>query len=405
MHSLIDPLSADFLADPYPFLAQQRKQMPVAYCEAIDMWIVIRYEDVDHVFLHPEIFSAAIAQAPLMPLCDEAMDILKQGFQLQPTMSNFDPPGHARIRRRLAKAFSTKRMRMLTPFIEDMCKSIIKKFADNGEADMVRELCYPLPALTVFTMIGFPVDDADQIKEWCADKLVINWGRPTHEAQVRAAETMVAFWDYCVAFVAKRRVEPADDLTTDLMIGVDMSEPLTDNEIASIVFGLSFAGHETTTNLVANCLRRVIENDLWAKLRVDHTLIPGTIEETLRHDSSVIAWRRVVREDTILGGVALPAGAKLMLSLAAANRDPAVYANPDEFAPGRTMPRDHLSFGKGIHFCLGAHLARIETGIVLRQLLERFTDVQLVDDAAFAFPPNIAFRGPTSLRTRLTPAC
>jgi len=404
MDTMLDPLAADFLADPYPFLAQQRAEAPVAYCEAIDMWLVTRHDDVEHVFLHPEIYSAANAQAPLMPLCDEAMTILQDGFHLQPTMSNFDPPGHTRIRRRLAKAFSTKRMRMLTPVIEDRCASIIDGFADQASADLAHDLCYPLPALTIFTMIGFPDEDADRIKTWCSDKLVVNWGRPTPDAQVRAAETMVAFWRYCTGFVEHRRRTPADDFTTDLMSGEDMSEPLTDNEIASILFGLSFAGHETTTNLAANCLRAILENGLWAKLRADRTLIPAVIEETLRYDSSVVAWRRVAKEDTVLGGVDIPAGAKMMLSIAAANRDSTVYDNPDRFDPGRAMPKDQLSFGKGIHLCLGAHLARIEIEIILRQMLDRFRDVELNTSTPLAFPPNIAFRGPVSLRADLTTA-
>lgn len=402
MHGALDPLTDAFLADPYPLLAQQRGEAPVAYSEAIDMWIVTRHADVEHVFLHPEVFSAANAQAPLMPLCEEAGAILKAGFHLQPVMSNFDPPGHTRIRRRLAKAFSTKRMRMLTPIIEARCAEILDRFAADGRADLARELCYPLPALTIFTMIGFPDEDADQLKEWCADKLVVNWGRPTPDQQVHAARTMVAFWEYCVGFVARRRIEPADDLTTDLMQERDMSEPLTDNEIASIVFGLSFAGHETTTNLAANAIRSVIENDLWQTLRDDHDLILPTVDETLRYDSSVVAWRRIATEDTEIGGAKIPAGAKIMLSLGAANRDPEAFDDPDHFDPKRDWPKDQLSFGKGIHFCLGAQLGRIEVGIILRQMLERFATIELDRSTPLAFPPNIAFRGPLSLPARWT---
>ena len=353
MHTSLDPLSAGFLADPYPFLAQQRETAPVAFCDAIDMWVVTRHEDVEHVFLHPELFSASVAQAPLMGLCDKAASILKAGFHNQPVLSNFDPPGHTRIRRRLAKAFSTKRMRMLTPIIEERCAALLDQVSAHDEGDLARDLCYPLPALTIFAMIGFPAEDSDRIKEWCADKLVVNWGRPTEEAQIRGAETMVAFWAYCEAFVERRRQEPADDLTTDLMQDKDASEPLTNREIASIVFALSFAGHETTTNLAANCIRAVIENGLWHDLRNDRERIPAAVEETLRYDSSVIAWRRVANEDTTLGGVQIPAGAKLMLSLGAANRDPRVFDNPENFNPNRNWPKDHMSFGKGIHFCLG----------------------------------------------------
>jgi len=400
MAATLDPLSPEALANPYPLLALQREAAPVAYCEAIDMWLVTRHADVEHVLLHPELFSASIAQAPLMPLCDEAMAILKGGFRITPVMSNFDPPGHTRIRRRLAKAFSTKRMKALTPIIEQRCATLIDGFADRGEADLAKELCYPLPALTIFTMIGFPDEDADRIKAWCADKLVVNWGRPSAAAQVDAARTMVAFWEYCEAFVARRRQEPGDDLTTDLVQGVDMTEPLTDQEIASILFGLSFAGHETTTNLAANAIRSIVEAGLWQRMRAEPALIEPAIEETLRYDSSVIAWRRITKEATRIGDTDVPAGARLLLSLGAANRDGRVFEDPDRFDPARENPDKHLSFGKGIHFCLGAHLGRIEVAIVLRQLLERFETLDLTTDQPYRFPPNVAFRGPVSLPAR-----
>ncbi len=397
---MFDPLDSAFLADPYPVLARAREESPVFYCDAIDMWIVTRHEDVEHVFLNPAIFSASIAQAPLLPLCEKAIGILKAGFRIQPVMSNFDPPGHTRIRRRLAKAFSTKRMKLLTPIIEERCAEILDGLGNRSSADLARELCYPLPALTIFTMIGFPDDDADKIKGWCADKLVVNWGHPDEAAQIRAAETMVAFWEYCESFVEHRRNNPGNDLTTDLMQGEDMSEPLTDREIASIIFGLSFAGHETTTNLATNCIRTVIEKDLWSVLRSDRDLIPGVVVETLRYDSSVVAWRRIATEDTTIGSVDVPEGAKLMLSMGAANRDPNVFPDPDKFDPSRDNSQSHLSFGKGIHFCLGAHLARIEIDIILQQMLDRYVDVALEKEGPFEFPPNISFRGPVSLSVR-----
>ncbi len=396
MQHALDPLADDVIADPYPFLAAIREDTPVVYCAAIDMWIVTRHADVEEVFLDPKRFSASIAQAPLMPLCDEAMAILKADFGIQPVMSNFDPPGHSRIRRPLARAFSTRRMRLLEPVIAQRCSAILDGFSADSEADLARELCYPLPALTIFTMIGFPDTDADQIKAWCADKLVVNWGRPSAEQQIRAAQTMVAFWAYCLAFVERRRREPGDDLTTDLMQDTDVAEPLTDREIASIVFGLSFAGHETTTNQLANCLRAVVENGLWAAMRADRSLVAPVIEESLRQVSSVVAWRRIATEATTIGGTAIPAGGKLLLSLGGANRDPAVFADPDRFDPGRGNARAHLSFGKGIHLCLGAHLARLEIDIVLNQMLDRFAELRL-DGGDYAFPPNVAFRGPEAL--------
>lgn len=404
MFAQFDPLSREMIADPYPLLAKVREDSPVVYCKPIDMWVVSRHKDVEEVFLDPKRFSAAIAQAPLSPMCDEAMAILKADFTIEPTMSNFDPPGHSRIRRTLARAFSTRRMKVLEPLIDRRCAEILDGLADGGPADLAHDLCYPLPALTIFAMIGFPEEDADRIKEWCADKLVVNWGRPSAEAQVRAAKTMVAFWKYCTAYVKRRRADPGDNLVADLMLDESVSPPLSDNEISSIIFGLSFAGHETTTNQLANCIQAVCENDLWQKLRKDRDLVPPTVEESLRFVSSVIAWRRIATEDTTIGGTPVPKGAKLLLSLAGANRDPSKFPEPDRFDPARDDARQHLSFGKGIHLCLGAHLARMEIAIVLNQMLDRYADLKLVSGQRYDFPANVSFRGPISLMATWTPA-
>lgn len=398
----LDPLSADFLEDPYPHLAEQRSAAPVAYCEAIDMWLVTGHAEVEQVFMSPEIFSAANAQTPLLPLCEEAATILAAGFHIQPVMTNLDLPAHARIRRRLARAFSPRRMRSLEPVIEQRCAGIVAGWAGSDRVDLVRDLCYPLPALTIFTMIGFPDSDADQIKEWCADKLAVNWGRPSRDHQIRAAETMVAFWEYCADFIETRRNQAGDDLTTDLIRDeTDGSEPLTDRELTSIVFGLSFAGHETTTNQAANCLRRVLEEGMWSELRRDRGLVAGAVEEAIRHDSSTIAWRRITTQETSLGGVRLPAGAKICVSMAAANRDPDQFEDPDRFDPRRANADRHISFGKGLHYCLGAKLARIEVSTILRVLLDEFTSIELEEPLDYTFPANISFRGPLSLPVRL----
>ena len=393
----VDPLSPDFLADPYPWLARQRSEAPVTYIEDLDMWLVTRWQDVETVFRDHETYSAAIVQAPLLSLCDDAMAILKGRFNIQPVMSNLDQPDHTRIRRKLARAFSTRRMAVLEPVIAERCTGLLDGFADRLSGDLARELCYPLPALTIFAMVGFPEKDADQIKAWCNDKLVVNWGRPTPDHQVRAAETMVAFWEYCEAFVAEHRQNPGDDMTTDLMNDTQDGTELTDREIASILFGLSFAGHETTTNQATNCVRNLLENDLWHRVRDDRSLIPGLIEESLRYDSSVVAWRRVTTRPTRLGAVDLPAGARIMISLAGANRDPDHFDLPDRFDPTRQSARDHLSFGKGIHLCLGRTLAKMELEIILNALLDRFETLELDTGEPYAFPPNISFRGPVRL--------
>lgn len=397
----IDPLSEAFIKAPYPLLHRLREESPVVYCPAIDMWLVTRFADVEFVFNNPQLFSASIAQVPLMPLCDEAREILSSRFHLQPVMSNLDPPAHGRIRKRLAQAFSARRMKMMEPIIEARCAALIDAFPSGSRVDVVEWLCYPLPAQTIFTLIGFPEEDTDQIKHWCADKLIVNWGRPSAAAQIRAAETMAAFWEYCVDFVQTAVHASDDNLTVALLEQAGRDEPLTHREVASIVFGLSFAGHETTSNLAANAIHCALQNQLWGNLRQDAELIPGLVEETLRYASSVVAWRRIATQNTRIGNVEIPKGAKLYLSLAAANHDPRHFEQAETFDLRRTNASDHASFGKGIHFCLGATLARIEVSIIVEQLVTRFPKMSLASAEAIDYSPNISFRGPLKLEVAL----
>jgi hypothetical protein len=393
----LDPFASEYLDDPYPSYPKLREKPPF-YEPGLDMWVVARFADVDAVFRDPARFSAAIAQDPLTPLSADARTILAAGFRPPKVMSNADPPEHGRIRAHTMRAFSARRMAVLEPVIRARTAALIDAFAASAEVDIVRALTFPLPAITIFTMIGFPDDDLDQLKAWCGDRLSMTWGRPEPADQVRVAHQMVAYWNYCEAFVERRAGEPADDFTSDLLRTAGEDGTLSHREIASIIYGLSFAGHETTTNLIANTLRRVLESDgLWDALRTDHALIPNLVEEALRHDTSVVSWRRIAREATDVGGVPVPAGAKLLLLLASANHDPGRFPDPERFDPYRANARGHIAFGMGIHYCLGAALARLQVAIVLELLSARFPHLRLREAQRYTFAPNISFRGPTAL--------
>jgi cytochrome P450 len=394
-----DPFDDAYLAAPYPAVAALRERSPVAYAPAIDMWVVARHADVDSVLRDPATFSAAIAQAPLATVAEEARAILAEGFAPEPVMSNLDPPEHARIRSHTVRAFSAGRLAKLEPAVRARANALLDAFSGRARVDLVRELAFPLPALTIFTLIGFPDDDAALLKSYCSERLSFTWGRPTPSDQVRVARQMVDYWKYCEAFVARRAEAPADDFTSDLLSTARESpETLTHRRITSIIYGLSFAGHETTTNLIANSVRTLLERPAaWAALCAEPARIPDAVEEVLRFDTSVVAWRRVATRDARVGGVEVPAGAKLLLLLCSANRDPAKYAEPERFAPERKEKRQHLSFGVGIHFCLGAGLARLEDALVLELLTARFPRMTLAPDQTLAFHPNVSFRGPREL--------
>lgn len=401
-----DPLAERYLSSPYPELNLLRDQAPVHYVPSLDHWLVTRYADIAAILGDPATFSAANAQAPLSGLTEEASAILHNGLRNTPVLSNFDPPGHSRVRRLLAPLFSPRRIAQLEPRIEQFTTELVDVFAGRGRVDIVEALTFPLPALTLFRLLGFPDEDVDRLKAWCGEKLEINWGRPDAEYQLRATTNITRFWDYCERYVETRKHDLGDDLTSDLLRQRETNpDALDDREVASIVFALSFAGHETTTNLIGNALRHLLSRpQLWQEIRRDPETIAGAVQETLRYDSSVIAWRRITTRKVTIGDTVVPEGARLMLGLGAANHDPAVFGDPEEFEIHRPNAKVQISFGRGIHYCLGHALARVETGIVLRQLSQRFPDLRLVPGQDVRYPRNISFRGPVSMLVEWTAA-
>ncbi len=394
-----DPFGDVFLQDPYALFSRLRTEAPVAYAPAIDMWTVTDYDDVDAIFKDPQTFSAAIAQSPLDPIAPEAQRILSDGFRPLAVMSNLDPPDHARIKWHTSRAFSARRISKMEDVVRERATALVDAFPASGEIDLVSALAFPLPAVTIFKMIGFPDADMDLLKSWCGNRLVMTWGRTTPEEQQRIARQMVSYFTYCEAFVRTRAAEPADDLTSDLLATGLEDGTLSHAEIVSIIYGLSFAGHENITNMIANTVRRLLEHpQTWAALVADRArLLPNTIEEALRFDSSNIAWRRVTTRPVTLRGVEIPKGARILVLLGAANHDPRKYADPETFDIKRPDARSHLAFGKGIHYCLGAALTRLELGIVLELLTDRYPAMTLGANRTYAYTPNVVFRGPTTL--------
>lgn len=231
-------------------------------------------------------------------------------------------------------------------------------------------------------------------------RAALGWGRPDPGEQVDIATNMAAYRRYLRALVEAKHAERGDDFTSDLL-AIHDEDPgrLAREEIASILFSLSFAGHETTNNLIGNTVRRLLEDpSRWAAVTADPARVPAAVEDSLRYDPSVPVWRRVTTMAVTLGGVELPEGAKLFLWLAAAGRDAEVFDDPDTFDLDRGNAREHLAFGgRSVHFCLGANLGRLEATIVVEQLTARYPDLSLVPDQQIPFHPNISFRGPQRL--------
>jgi hypothetical protein len=399
-----DPLAQQFLADPYAALAGlPLDETPVFYAPSIGYYVITRYADIEQVFRDPASYSAAVAQAPLVPLVPGAQRILLAGgHQPQPSMVSLDEPAHARLRKPAARAFSVKRINAMIPAIEATTAGLLDAVAGQAEFDLVAALAFPLPANIVFSLMGVPERDYPQLKQWCGYRAALSWGRPAPEDQVDIAASIAAYRRYLRDLVDAKALESGDDLTSDLL-AIHGEDPgrLTLDEISSILFSLSFAGHETTTGLIGNTVRRLLEEpQRWASVAEHPELIPAAVEETLRYDPSVPVWRRVTTRPVTLGGVDIPEGARLFLWLAASGRDPSVFPEPDRFDPGRGNAGQHLAFGLGLHYCLGANLGKLETRLALEELARRYPRLRLAPGQRFTFHPNISFRGPQALLVR-----
>ncbi len=358
-------------------------------------------EQILEVFRNPALFSSANVQDPVSTLCDRAAKVLAaRDFDPIAVMSNRQPPDHTRIRKYTREGFSSRRIEILEPRIRALCHELIDRMSGQGPpADIVSTLTHPLPGRTIFRLIGFPDSDDVQLMRWTANRLSFTWGKPSDDEQVEIAENMLHYWRYCRNFVANRAATPADDITSELLAAHrDDPDALDYREVESIIYGLSFAGHEIVSNFIANALLCLLsDRHRWLALCADSGLIPKALEEVLRLESPQTSWRRVATRDTRIGDVDVPAGTQIFLSLGAANHEATLFPGPSNFDMHRENAGKHISFGHGIHFCLGARLARLEARIAIESLTRRIPTLRLVPDQALHYSPNMTFRGPREL--------
>jgi cytochrome P450 len=303
VHADFDPLSPTFLADPFAVLASLSRETPVFYAPSMDYYVVTRYADIEAVFLDHETYSAAITQLPLVPLVPEAAQILRAGgITSQPSMVSLDPPAHTRLRAPTVRAFTPRRVAQMAPRIRATVAQLLDAINPAAPFDLVATLTFPLPATIIFSFLGIPERDWPQLKTWCGHRASLSFGRPTPTEQVQHTENMAAYRGYLRAFVARKAQERDDTFTSALLaIHDENPEALTLEEMSSILFSLTFVGHETTNALIGNVVRRLLEEPArWDAVVADPALIPGAVDETLRYDPSVPVWRRVTVVSQIL---------------------------------------------------------------------------------------------------------
>ena len=359
-------------ADPYPEYRRLRETTPVYFDEARSSWMVLRHKDVEAVLRDTARFSA------------------DQG--LPPSMLVSDPPAHTRLRTLVSKAFTPRTLQTLTPRIHEIVDGLLDSAAPRGEMDVIADLSYPLPITVIAELLGVEPEKRDFFRDE-SQKIALSLGYSTDAAVIaRAQEGRNELVIYLDSLVQRRRDEPRDDLISALIAAEDRGDFLNHGELLAMLLLLLVGGHETTVNLIGNGLLALLQHPGQLELfRENDDLAISPIEELLRYDSPVQYSGRVARGDVELSGVTVHAGERLRAMIGAANRDPEVFADPDSLDLTR-HPNPHVAFGAGIHFCLGAQLARLEGRIALAALVRRLPRLRIAD-AGVRWRPAPVLRG------------
>jgi cytochrome P450 len=384
-----NPIDPAFIENPFPFYAAGRAMSPL-FLPNPGIWLVFGYDDVTAILKDNATWSSQFIPPPGME-------------PPPPSMLQSDPPRHSRLRGLVSQAFTPRMIEQLEPRIREIAGELLDEVVPKGEADIVDALAYPLPVIVIAEILGIPPEDRADFKRW-SDAAVATLGTGvTGSDRVPPTETFEEMRSYLGRMADERRAHPRKDLISGLVAAEVDGTKLNMDELLQMLILLLVAGNETTTNLIGNAIIEFMNHpDQLQRVLDDPALLPTAIEEVLRFSSPVQTTVRRATRDVEIGGKTVASGQMALPWLAAANRDPGVFANPDTFDVGRT-PNRHVSFGLGIHFCLGAPLARMEARIALEAFLTRVKDFHRTGAEPLPRVPTFIMRGVRSLPIAFAP--
>ncbi|MFJ9131631.1 cytochrome P450 [Streptomyces sp. NPDC102256] len=396
-----DPWDPAFVADPYPAYEELRARGRVHHYEPTNQWLVPRHADVSallrdrrlgrtyqHRFTHEDFGRTAPPpeQEPFHVLNDHGM-------------LDLEPPDHTRIRRLVSKAFTPRTVERLKPYLEGLAGELVGRLVEAGGGDLLTDVAEPLPVAVIAEMLGIPESDRAPLRPWSADICGMYELNPSEEVAARAVRASVEFTEYLRVLIEARRKEPADDLISGLIAAHDAGDRLTEQEMISTCVLLLNAGHEATVNSTVTGWWNLFRHPAQlADLRADHTLIPSAVEELLRYDTPLQLFERWVLDDVEIDGTTVPRGAEIAMLFGSANRDAEVFASPDTLDLSRAE-NPHISFSAGIHYCIGAPLARIELAASMSALLTRAPGLRLTEEPVRK--PGFVIRGLEGLKVEV----
>ncbi|MFF7868549.1 cytochrome P450 [Streptomyces qaidamensis] len=388
-----DPWDPAFLTDPYPVYAELRARGRVHWFEPTNQWLVPHHADVSallrdrrlgrtyqHRFSHEEFGRTAPPpeHEPFHTLNDHGM-------------LDLEPPDHTRIRRLVSKAFTPRTVERLKPYVRGLADELVSALVAKGGGDLLTDVAEPLPVAVIAEMLGIPESDRAPLRPWSADICGMYELKPSEDTAAKAVRASIEFSDYLRELIAARRKEPGEDLISGLIAAHDADDRLTEQEMISTCVLLLNAGHEATVNATVNGWYALFRNPSQLEtLREDHTLVPSAIEELMRYDTPLQLFERWVLDEIEIDGTTIPRGAEIAMLFGSANHDPAVFRNPSALDLTRA-DNPHISFSAGIHYCIGAPLARIELAASMGALLERAPTLRLAAEPVRK--PNFVIRG------------